>query len=91
MRFVATLAALALTACATTTGVYKAGPDTLGVTTSASMGRGGLSAARESAYEQAGAACAGAAVQTVSERPQAIVPTDGMAHFDLHFTCQRPA
>jgi hypothetical protein len=89
MKFVAIVSALALTGCALSTGIYQASPDTLGVTTSASFGRGGLAAAKEAAYEQAGARCAGAKVETVSEKPSNITPTDGLAHFDLNFRCQR--
>jgi hypothetical protein len=89
MKLTICIAALALVGCATSTGIYQAAPDTFGVSTSASFGRGGLTAAREAAYQQAAAKCDGAKVQTVAEKPASITPTDGMAHFDLSFTCQR--
>lgn len=88
MKTLISIGALLLAGCATSTGIYQAAPDTLGVSTSASFGRGGLSAAKEAAYEQAAARCGSAKVQTVSEKPASITPTDGMAHFDLNFSCQ---
>lgn len=94
MRFVATVFALSLTACAHTSGVLQAGPETFTISTSASFGAGGVPAAKRQAYEEANAECTkrGLQVLTVAERetPQNIWK-DGMSHVDLDFKCQRPA
>jgi hypothetical protein len=90
MKLIAIISALALTACATSSGVLKTGPDSFSVTTGASRGAGGVPAARQSAYEQGAAACKaqGAELVTVKEDAKPQTFTDGMARVQLDFTCR---
>lgn len=83
--------ALALTACATSSGVLKTGPDTYSITTAASRGADGVAGARRAAYEQGAAACKaqGAELVTVKEDAKPQTFTDGMARVSLDFKCQR--
>lgn len=82
--------ALALTACATSSGVLKTGPGSFSVTTAASRGAGGVPAARQAAYEQGAAACKAQGAELVkvdeSSKPQTWI--DGMARVQLDFRCQ---
>lgn len=91
MKFVAIFSALALTACATSSGVLKTGPDTFSITTAASRGAGGVPAARQAAYDQGAAACKaqGLELVTVKEDAKPQTWTDGMARVELDFKCQR--
>jgi hypothetical protein len=83
--------ALALTACATSSGVLKTGPDTFAISTAASRGAGGVPAAKRAAYEQGAATCQakGQELVTVSEDDKPQTWTDGMARVELTFRCQR--
>ena len=91
MKLIAIVSALALTACATSSGVLKTGPDSFSITTAASHGAGGIPAARQSAYEQGAAACKAQGAELVkvdeSTKPQTWI--DGMARVELNFRCQR--
>lgn len=85
------VSALTLTACATSSGVLKTGPDSFSITTAASHGAGGIPAARQSAYEQGSAACKaqGLELLTVKEDTKPTTWSDGMARVSLDFKCQR--
>lgn len=86
------LAALVLAACSSTSGALKTGPDTFTISTSASPGKGGVTAAKRIAYTEAGAACSqrGLGILVVDEKAESPTWTDGMAHVDLNFRCLHP-
>lgn len=86
------LVALALTACASSSGVVKIGPDTFTISTSASPGKGGVPAAKRIAYQEAGEECArrgSLEVFTLSEKTSSPTWTNGMASMELNFRCLR--
>lgn len=56
--FVLVLAVAILAGCATSSGLFKSGPDTFTVNTSASPGHGGAAPAKKSAYDEANQECA---------------------------------
>ena len=93
MKIIITLvAALALTGCATASGVVKTGPDTFTISTSASPGKGGIPAAKRIAYQEAGEECArrgGLEVFALSEKTASPTWTEGMASMELNFRCLR--
>jgi hypothetical protein len=93
MKSVITLSvALALAACASSSGVMKVGPDTFTISTSASPGKGGVPAAKRIAYQEASGECArrgGLEVFTLSETATSPTWTEGMARVDLNFRCLR--
>ena len=94
MKLVITIsAAFILTACSSSSGVVKIGPDTFTISTSASPGKGGVPAAKRIAYQEAGEECSrrgGLEVFTLSEKASSPTWTEGMAHMDLNFRCLRP-
>ena len=84
--------ALALTACANSSGVVKIGPDTFTISTSASPGKGGVPAAKRIAYQEASEECSrrgGLEVFTLSEKTSSPTWTEGMAGMELNFRCLR--
>jgi len=93
MKSVITFAvALALTACASSSGVIKVGPDTFTISTSASPGKGGIPAAKRIAYQEASEECTrrgGLEVFTLSEKTSSPTWTEGMASMELNFRCLR--
>ena len=93
MKLVITFtAALALTACASSSGVIKIGPDTFTISTSASPGKGGIPAAKRIAYQEAGEECVrrgGLEVFALSEKTASPTWTEGMASMELNFRCLR--
>jgi hypothetical protein len=84
--------ALTLTGCSTSSGVLKMGPDTFSITTEASFGKGGISAAKRIAYKEAWDECSkhGLEVFVLNERTIGTTFTDGMAKAELTFRCLRP-
>ena len=86
------LAALALVACANSSGVLAIGPDTFTISTSASPGKGGVPAAKRIAYEEATDECTkrGRQVFALSEKTSSPTWTEGMASMELNFRCLRP-
>jgi hypothetical protein len=94
MKLVITIsAAFMLTACSSSSGVVKIGPDTFTISTSASPGKGGVPAAKRIAYQEAGEECArrsGMEVFTMSEKTSSPTWTEGMANMELNFRCLRP-
>lgn len=93
MKFVITIVVFALTACASSSGVIKIGPDTFTISTSASPGKGGVPAAKRIAYQEAGEECTrrgGLEVFTISEKSSSPTWTEGMASMELNFRCLRP-
>jgi hypothetical protein len=93
MKLVITIsAAFILTACSSSSGVIKTGPDSFTISTSASPGKGGVPAAKRIAYQEAGEECArrnGMEVITLSEKASTPTWTEGMANMELNFRCQR--
>lgn len=81
--------AAVLTACSSSSGILKMGPDTYTISTSASPGRGGVPAAKRIAYQEASAECLsrGLEVFTLSEKTASPTWTEGMAKMDLNFRC----
>ena len=78
--------------CASSSGVVKIGPETFTISTSASRGKGGIPAAKQIAYQEAGEECArrgGLEVFTLSEKTSPITWTEGMASMELNFRCLR--
>ena len=90
MRVTFLLAAILLTGCASTSGVFKSGPDTYTVTATASPGAGGSAKAKASAYAEATRECVKhqASVDVVTEKASAPTWTDGMHTVDLTFRCR---
>ena len=86
------LTALALVACANSSGVLSIGPDTFTISTSASPGKGGVPAAKRIAYEEATDECTkrGRKVFALSEKTSSPTWTEGMASMELNFRCLRP-
>jgi uncharacterized protein YcfL len=84
-----TILALALTGCASSSGVVRAGPDTFTVNTSASHGAGGMGAAKKAAYTEASQACAANSKKIDVVRENTTHPSwnDGMYNVDLVFRC----
>jgi len=84
--------ALTISACASSSGVFKVGPETFTISTSASHGRGGIPAAKQIAYQEANEECTkrGLEVFALSEKTASQTWTDGMTHMDLNFRCLRP-
>ena len=63
------------------------------IATSASVGQGGIPAAKRSAYEEAGEQCqklGNLEVYTLSEKSNGTTWVDGMFRFELNFRCLRP-
>ena len=91
MKAIIGLAAVILAGCASTSGVFKSGPDSFTVTSTASPGAGGSAKAKESAYAQASQECAkhGATVEVITEKASAPSWTDGMHTVDLSFKCTK--
>ena len=91
MRTVLVVGVVCLTACANSSGVFKIGPDTFTISTSASPGKGGVPAAKRIAYEEAGMACGGRGLEVfaLSEKTQSPTWTEGMAKMELNFRCLR--
>jgi len=87
-RLIVTVAAV-LAGCATSSGIQSMGGDRYSITTGASPGRGGSSASKRAAYEEAAAACEkrGRQVVTVSETTNRPTFTDGMHSTELIFDC----
>ena len=87
--FGATVFALALAACANSSGVLEIGPDTFTISTSASPGKGGIPAAKRIAYQEATAECnqRGLKVFALSEKTSSPTWTEGMASMELNFRC----
>lgn len=83
------LGLLVLSGCASTSGVFKSGPDTFTVTATASPGAGGSAKAKGSAYAEAAQECSrqGRTVEVVTEKASAPTWTDGMHTVDLVFRC----
>lgn len=81
---------IVLSGCASTSGVFKSGPDTYTVTATASPGAGGSAKAKGSAYGEAQQECTKhkGAVEIVSEKVSAPTWTDGMHTLDLVFRCR---
>jgi hypothetical protein len=90
MRHLILLTGLAVAGCASTSGVFKSGPDTYTVTSTASPGAGGSAKAKGSAYADAERECSKrrAAVDVVSEKASSPTWTDGMHTVDLVFRCK---
>ena len=83
---------LALTSCASSSGVIKIGPDTYTISTSASPGKGGIPAAKRIAYQEASEECAKRGdleIFTLSEKVSSPTWTEGMARMELNFRCLR--
>lgn len=80
---------LALSGCASTSGVFQSGPDTYTVTATASPGAGGSAKAKSSAYADAQRECAkqNRIVEVVNEKAAMPSWTDGMHTVDLVFKC----
>jgi dTDP-4-dehydrorhamnose reductase len=80
---------LVLTACTSSSGVLRTGPDSYTVRTTASHGAGGGAAAKRSAYEDANKECTrqNKAISVVSEQAGNPTWTDGMYSIDLTFRC----
>ena len=78
--------------CSNTSGAIKTGPDSFTISASASPARGGLSAAKQLAYGDAGTQCAklGLTFLAVDERVTMPTWTDGMTHVELNFRCVKP-
>ena len=93
VKYVITLAiAVAITACASSSGVIKVGPDTFTISTSASPGKGGVPAAKRIAYQEAADECTrrgGLEVFALSEKTASPTWTEGMASMELNFRCLR--
>lgn len=89
MKKLVLICAVLLAGCASTSGVFKSGPDTFTVTATASPGAGGSAKAKSSAYADATAECSKhqATVDVVSEKASAPTWTDGMHTVDLVFRC----
>lgn len=89
LRKIFFIAAALLAGCASTSGVFKSGPDTYTVTATTSPGAGGSAKAKGSAYSDAEHECAkhNGTVSIVSERATAPTWTDGMYTVDLVFKC----
>ena len=87
--FGATVFALALAACANSSGVLEIGPDTFTISTSASPGKGGIPAAKRIAYQEDTAECnqRGLKVFALSEKTSSPTWTEGMASMELNFRC----
>ena len=83
--------ALALVACANSSGVLEIGPDTFTISTSASPGKGGIPAAKRIAYQEATDECTkrGRKVFALSEKTSSPTWTEGMASMELNFRCLR--
>ena len=83
--------ALTISACSSSSGVFKVGPETYTISTSASHGRGGIPAAKQIAYQEANEECTkrGLEVFALSEKTASQTWTDGMTHMDLNFRCLR--
>ncbi len=92
MKLITTFAvALTISACSSSSGVFKVGPETFTISTSASHGRGGIPAAKQIAYQEASEECTkrGLEVFALSEKTASQTWTDGMTHMDLNFRCLR--
>jgi len=89
MRVASVVLALALAACAHTSGVQSLGQNSYTVTASASPGAGGVPKAKAMAYADASAQCAksGQRVADVSEQLSPPTWTEGMALATLQFRC----
>ena len=70
-----------------TSGVRRTDVDTYTVTVSASLGRGGIAAAKGMAYDAAGTQCGNRKVQKLNETARGMTWTGGMAHVTLDFKC----
>lgn len=90
--FISSLVAVALAACANSSGVLEIGPDTFTISTSASPGKGGIPAAKRIAYQEATEECTrrGLKVFALSEKTSSPTWTEGMASMELNFRCLRP-
>ena len=76
--------------CSHSSGVLKVGPDTYTIATSASLGKGGIPAAKRIAYEEANEQCVkqgNLEVFTLSEKSNGTTWADGMYRFELNFRC----
>ena len=91
-RVAGTFVALALSACAQSTGVLPMGPDTYSVTTSDELG--GVVAAKRAAVSEATAFCAARGQQMVAMQSQSDVRRDwagdAVGHHDFTFRCLDP-
>jgi hypothetical protein len=89
MKNVLIFTTLLLSGCASSSGILKAGADTYRVNTSASMGAGGLTAAKNNAYAEAKQECAkqGKSPIVIEENSPATNWADGKYTFDLTFKC----
>ena len=90
MKRLAILILAVLAGCASTSGVFRSGPDTFTVTATASPGAGGSAKAKGSAYADAARECAKsmATVDVINEKAVAPTWTDGMHTVDLVFRCK---
>lgn len=89
MKAIIITAFLALAGCASSSGVFKTGPETFTVTATASPGAGGSAKAKSSAYSDATKECAkdGRTVEAVADTSSAPGWTDGMHTVNLIFKC----
>lgn len=87
--FAVAIPALALTACAQTSGVMQLGPNTYSVVTSDEIG--GVIGAKKSGLQQAAAHCAGKGQEMVAMQSKSDVRKDfvgdNIGHHDLTFRC----
>ena len=83
--------AMLMSGCASSSGVFKTGPNTFSISTSASPGRGGVPAAKKMAYQEASSECQrlGLEVLTLTEKALSPTWTEGMARVELNFQCLR--
>ena len=89
MRRILLLCLVALTGCATSSGVLKAGTNSYTVSASASLGGGGGSTAKRNAYSEANQECSkqGKTIEIINEKVVAPSWTDGMYTVDISFKC----
>jgi hypothetical protein len=90
MKTLLAVTALALTGCATSSGVLPMGGGKYSIMTSASHSAGGAAAAKRNAYTEAAAACSklNKSAFVVQEAVgNTGIALDGMAHTDLTFEC----
>lgn len=78
---------LALSACATSSGVVKMGPDTYSTSAYAAPARGGAAGAKRTAYEDAFGECAKLGREMLVTNERAHINENGGGSMDLTFRC----
>lgn len=79
---------VALSGCASSSGALKMGPDTYSITATAAPARGGIAAAKRTAYEEASQECfkTGKEMLVINER-SAQTSNAGGGSIDITFRC----